>query len=122
MGDRSRQAVIAQVRALAAQRGARSAVVTFDRHPATIVRPESAPQLLTDHTQRLELLEATGLAFEQLSAVTSGMKDLREVVASAKGASATPSLPAVALRWEGLSEEECRVGFMIGVSGPEFGP
>ena len=55
------QAVIAQVRALAAKYGARSAIVTFDRHPATIVRPESAPQLLTDHDQRLELLEQTGL-------------------------------------------------------------
>lgn len=55
------QAVIAQVRALASQRDARSAVVTFDRHPATIVRPESAPKLLTDHDQRLELLEATGI-------------------------------------------------------------
>ncbi len=55
------QAVIAQVRALAAERGARSAVVTFDRHPATIVRPESAPQLLTDQDQRMELLEATGI-------------------------------------------------------------
>ena len=39
----------------------RSAVVTFDRHPAVVVRPESAPQLLTDHEQRLELLEATGI-------------------------------------------------------------
>ncbi len=55
------QQVIAQVRALAADRGARSAVVTFDRHPATIVRPESAPKLLTDHDQRLELFEATGV-------------------------------------------------------------
>lgn len=55
------QAVIAQVRALAADRGARSAVVTFDRHPATVVRPESAPKLLTDHDQRMELLEATGI-------------------------------------------------------------
>jgi len=55
------QAVIAQVRALAAAKGARSAVVTFDRHPATVVRPESAPQLLTDHVQRLELLEATDI-------------------------------------------------------------
>ncbi|MDJ0771587.1 MAG: bifunctional riboflavin kinase/FAD synthetase [Ilumatobacter sp.] len=55
------QAVIAQVRALAAERGARSGVVTFNRHPATIVRPESAPKLLTDHDQRLELLEATGV-------------------------------------------------------------
>jgi riboflavin kinase/FMN adenylyltransferase len=58
---RGHQAVIAQVRALAAERGARSAVVTFDRHPATIVRPESAPKLLTDPAQQLELLEATGI-------------------------------------------------------------
>ncbi len=55
------QAVISQVRALAAQRGARSAVVTFDRHPATVVRPESAPKLLPDHDQRMELPEATGI-------------------------------------------------------------
>lgn len=55
------QAVIAQVRALAAERGARSAVLTFDRHPASVVRPESAPLLLTDAEQRLELLEATGV-------------------------------------------------------------
>jgi riboflavin kinase/FMN adenylyltransferase len=55
------QAVIAQVRAIAGEREARSAVVTFDRHPATVVRPESAPKLLTDHEQRLELFEQTGI-------------------------------------------------------------
>lgn len=55
------QAVIAQVRRLAAETGSRSAVVTFDRHPASIVRPESAPRLLTDPSQRLELLAATGV-------------------------------------------------------------
>jgi riboflavin kinase/FMN adenylyltransferase len=55
------QEVIAQVREMADQRGAKSAVVTFDRHPATIVRPESAPKLLTDHDQRLELFDATGI-------------------------------------------------------------
>ena len=37
-----------------------SAVVTFDRHPAAVVRPESAPRLLTDLDQKLELLAATG--------------------------------------------------------------
>jgi riboflavin kinase/FMN adenylyltransferase len=55
------QAVIAQVRQLAAECGARSAVLTFDRHPATIVRPESAPLLLTDAEQRMELFAATGI-------------------------------------------------------------
>jgi riboflavin kinase/FMN adenylyltransferase len=55
------QAVIAAVRARADAGGMESAVVTFDRHPAAVVRPESAPRLLTDLDQKLELLAATGL-------------------------------------------------------------
>jgi riboflavin kinase/FMN adenylyltransferase len=55
------QHVIRTVRAMAAERGLASAVVTFDRHPATIVRPESAPKLLTDLDQKLELLAAAGV-------------------------------------------------------------
>ena len=55
------QAVIADVKRLADREGARSVVLTFDRHPATVVRPESAPPLLTSPEQRLELLSATGL-------------------------------------------------------------
>lgn len=38
-----------------------SVVVTFERHPASVVRPESAPLLLTDTEQKLELLAATGV-------------------------------------------------------------
>jgi riboflavin kinase / FMN adenylyltransferase len=53
--------VIERVRSLAAEGGLRSVVVTFDRHPASVVRPESAPKLLTDLPQKLELLEATGV-------------------------------------------------------------
>jgi riboflavin kinase/FMN adenylyltransferase len=55
------RAVIEEVRRLAAERGCRSAVVTFDRHPAQVVRPESAPRLLTDLDQKLELLAETGV-------------------------------------------------------------
>src|SRR6185503_12174534 len=40
-----------------------TAVVTFDRHPAMVVRPESAPLLLTDLDQKLELLEAAGVDY-----------------------------------------------------------
>ncbi len=36
-------------------------VVTFDRHPAMVVRPDSAPRLLCDLDQKLELLAATGV-------------------------------------------------------------
>lgn len=57
------QVVIGEARRLAAELGARSAVVTFDQHPAAVVRPESAPKLLTDLEQRLELLAATGIDY-----------------------------------------------------------
>ncbi|MEO8163057.1 MAG: bifunctional riboflavin kinase/FAD synthetase [Ilumatobacteraceae bacterium] len=55
------QAVIRQVRDKASELGCDSVVVTFDKHPAAVVRPESAPKLLTDIEQKLELLEATGV-------------------------------------------------------------
>lgn len=55
------RAIIADVKRLAGELGAKSAVVTFDRHPAMVVRPESAPLLLTDLDQKLELLAATGV-------------------------------------------------------------
>ena len=55
------RAVIAQVRGRAAELGARSVVVTFDRHPMSIVRPESAPKLLTTLEQKIELLASTGV-------------------------------------------------------------
>ena len=58
---RGHQAVIAQVKAAAQQLGCSSVVITFDRHPASVVRPESAPKLLTDIDQKLDLLEKTGV-------------------------------------------------------------
>ena len=58
---RGHQAVIGQVRNEAQQLGCQSVVVTFDKHPASVVRPESAPKLLTDLDQKLELLQQTGI-------------------------------------------------------------
>ncbi len=55
------RAVIGQVRSIADARGLQTVVVTFDRHPAAVVRPDSAPLLLTDLDQKLELLESTGV-------------------------------------------------------------
>ncbi|HWC12375.1 MAG TPA: bifunctional riboflavin kinase/FAD synthetase, partial [Acidimicrobiales bacterium] len=54
------QAVLRELRTLAAARGLPTVVLTFDRHPASVVRPESAPRLLTDLDQKLELLAAVG--------------------------------------------------------------
>ncbi len=57
------QEVFRQVRSVADRLGVASAVVTFDGHPAHVVRPESAPLLLTTLDQTLELLEAQGLDY-----------------------------------------------------------
>jgi len=54
------QAVLRLVRELADARGLAAVCITFDRHPAEVVRPESAPKLLTTPEQKLELLDATG--------------------------------------------------------------
>ncbi|MGH9298972.1 MAG: adenylyltransferase/cytidyltransferase family protein [Acidimicrobiales bacterium] len=51
--------VIEDVARLAGELGLESVVVTFDRHPASVVRPESAPLLLTDLDQKLALLHTT---------------------------------------------------------------
>jgi riboflavin kinase/FMN adenylyltransferase len=55
--------LIARVRRVAAEQSLASAVVTFDQHPAAVVRPESAPRLLTDLEQKLELLGETGVDY-----------------------------------------------------------
>lgn len=55
------RAILREVQHLAGSRGAFSAMVTFDRHPAEVVRPESAPCRLISLEQKLELLESSGL-------------------------------------------------------------
>mgnify|MGYP001823088478 CR=1 FL=1 len=79
------QTVIAEVRRRAAERGVLSAVVTFDTHPALIVRPHSAPKLLTTLDRKLELLEALGvdvvyvIEFDTELASTTAVVFVREV-------------------------------------------
>lgn len=58
---RGHQHVIGHLRRLAAAGGLEVVVLTFDRHPASVVRPESAPLLLTDLDQKLEVLASTGV-------------------------------------------------------------
>jgi riboflavin kinase/FMN adenylyltransferase len=53
--------LIDRARATAVEIGALSTVVTFDRHPASVVRPESAPLLLTGLDDKLALLDAAGV-------------------------------------------------------------
>jgi riboflavin kinase/FMN adenylyltransferase len=78
--------VIDRVRRVAAEQGLESAVVTFDQHPAAVVRPESAPKLLTDLEQKLELLAETGVDyvllvhFDEARAEETAEEFVREVL------------------------------------------
>ncbi len=84
--------VVAEVRRLANERGLASAVVTFDRHPATVVRPESAPLLLTDNEQKLEQLVTTGVdltlvvPFDEVRAMESAEEFVADVLVGCLGA------------------------------------
>ena len=87
------QAVPRLVRELADARGFEAALVTFDRHPAEVVRPESAPRLLTTLEQRLELLDATGdldlcwvLTFDEARSKEAAEDFVREVLVDGIGA------------------------------------
>lgn len=80
------RAVIGAVRDRAAADGHQSAVVTFDRHPALVIRPDSAPLLLTDLDQKVELLADTGVDyvyvvhFDEERAAESAEDFVREVL------------------------------------------
>ena len=53
--------VIAHVRARASERGMRSAVITFDPHPARFLRPSESRPMITPLPRKLELLAETGV-------------------------------------------------------------
>lgn len=55
------RALVRAVIARAANEGRSTTVVTFDRHPAQVLRPATAPLLLCDLDQKLELLERCGV-------------------------------------------------------------
>jgi riboflavin kinase / FMN adenylyltransferase len=72
--------------------GLSTVVVTFDRHPAGVVRPESAPPQLTDLEQKLELLATCGIdrtlviAFDRTRADESAEDFVKEVLVDTLGA------------------------------------
>jgi riboflavin kinase/FMN adenylyltransferase len=84
------QAVLRLVNELARVRHLSATVLTFDRHPAEVVRPESAPKLLTTLEQKLELLAATGevdeclvLTFDAARSKEPAEQFVEELLASA---------------------------------------
>ena len=93
---RGHQRLILEGKRLAAEKGARLRVCTFDRHPLEVLRPEAAPGLLTVGKEQAERMMACGvdelqiLPFTRETAETEpeaflkklrGMCDLQAVVA-----------------------------------------
>lgn len=88
------QEIFRTVRATADRLGIASAVVTFDGHPAHVVRPASAPRLLTTLEQKLELIADQGIeyayviSFDEERARTDAATFVREAFVDALHAKA----------------------------------
>jgi riboflavin kinase/FMN adenylyltransferase len=86
------RALLRELSALAEARGLSTVVVTFDRHPASVVRPDSAPPQLTDLEQKLELLADCGIdrtlviAFDRDRADETAEHFVKEVLVRTLGA------------------------------------
>lgn len=80
------RALIASARAAAAERGASSAVLTWDRHPMATLRPHRVPELLSSAQRKAELIADTGvdalavLAFDDAFAQLSPEAFVEEVL------------------------------------------
>jgi riboflavin kinase/FMN adenylyltransferase len=80
------RALLQDLRRRAEAAGLATVVVTFDRHPASVVRPESAPKQLTGLEQRLELLADCGidralvLPFDEARAKESAEDFVKEIL------------------------------------------
>jgi riboflavin kinase / FMN adenylyltransferase len=80
------QALLRDLSERATAAGLSTVVVTFDKHPASVVRPESAPKQLIDLEQKLELLADCGiertvvLPFDRERANESAEEFVKEVL------------------------------------------
>lgn len=78
--------VLTQVTEIANERGLGSGVMTFDPHPASVLRPENAPLLLTDKQQRIELFADIGIDylylwhFDKVQAETTDREFVEELL------------------------------------------
>lgn len=87
---RGHQAVISTAARHAEEADGTAVVVTFDPHPAKILRPQESPRLLTATQHKIELIRALGvshllvLKFDRELASTAPADFVRQLVAAAK--------------------------------------
>ena len=91
---RGHQCLIRQVQDEARRRGARSLLITFDRHPRAVFAPDSVPPLLTTPEEKMQLLRATGidaihiLPFDRTMAALTAREFMRQVLRDQLGVTA----------------------------------
>ncbi|MDQ3546317.1 MAG: bifunctional riboflavin kinase/FAD synthetase [Verrucomicrobiota bacterium] len=87
---RGHQAVISTAARHAEEAGGTAVVVTFDPHPAKILRPHESPRLLTATQHKIELIRALGvshllvLEFDREFAATAPVDFVRQLVSAAR--------------------------------------
>jgi riboflavin kinase/FMN adenylyltransferase len=86
---RGHRAVLDELKRVASARGLGTAVVTFDRNPLEVVAPAKCPEAVVSMSQKLELLESTGvdavlvLRFDAERAAQPPHEFVREVLVDA---------------------------------------
>ena len=66
------QAILREIEERARARSLHSMLLTFDRHPLRVVRPDDAPQLLTMANEKKEILAQFGLDYVAFVSFTLG--------------------------------------------------
>jgi len=70
------QTLLKQARALADQYGVPMVVMTFDRHPLSLIAPAIAPPMLTTAQERMRLIEAQGADIVCVVPFTEDVRDI----------------------------------------------
>lgn len=70
------QALIRRAMEEAASCGGTAVVMTFDRHPASVIRPDRAPRLLTTNGEKIAMFERMGVPALLLLKFTSGLASI----------------------------------------------
>ncbi len=96
---RGHERVLAETVRLAREMLCPSVVITFDRHPASVVRPESAPRIITTMKQKFDRFAALGVdvvyavRFDEARSLTSASDFFHEIVVGVWRAGAMVSGP-----------------------------
>ncbi len=70
------QALLREARRLADEHNVPMVVMTFDRHPLSLIAPDMAPPMLTAPQERMKLLETYGADIVCVSPFTKQLRDL----------------------------------------------